>query len=82
VDEQDQQLLFAAKLGLKFPLVSDTSRQICLLFGTVDNASQLSARQSFLIDKSGVVRWIDTNIQVQSHGQDVLSKIQELGLER
>jgi len=33
-----------------------------------------------LIDKTGVVRWIDRDVNVQTHGADVLAKMRELGL--
>ena len=73
---------FAAQLGLPFPVVSDTSRQIALLFGAVQDKSEAPSRLSILIDKAGIVRWIDTDVHVQTHGTDVLSAIKKLGLDK
>ena len=80
VDSASDQIAFAAKLGLQFPLLPDTERQLSMLYSAAQNKNDLAARQSILIDKSGVVRWIDTDVQVQTHGADVLAKINELGL--
>ena len=80
VDPAVEQTVFAAKLGLQFPLLPDTERQLTMLYGAAQNKSDLAARQSILIDKRGIVRWIDTDVHVQTHGADVLAKIKELGL--
>lgn len=82
IDAPDVQIAFAQSLGLSFPLLPDTERNVCLLYGATDNADSLARRMSVLIDKSGIVRWIDTDVHVGTHGADVLAKIQELGLNR
>ena len=74
------QLAFAKEWGFVFPLLPDTSRQLGKQFGAVQNDDELAARMSILIDKRGIVRWIDSDVQVTSHGADVLAKIGELGL--
>lgn len=35
-----------------------------------------------LIDKQGIVRWIDRDVQVSTHGADVLAKMRELGISK
>ena len=79
-DDGAQVKAFGAQLGLPFPVISDTSRQIALAFGAVQNKTEAPSRISILIDKRGIVRWIDTDVHVHTHGADVLSKINELGL--
>lgn len=74
------QLAFAKEWGFTFPLIPDTSRQLGKQFGAIQNDDELAARMSILIDKTGVVRWIDTDVHVQTHGADVLQKIRELKL--
>ncbi len=76
------QLAFAKQWGFTFPLIPDTSRQLGKQFGAIQNDDELAARMSILIDKAGVVRWIDTDVHVQTHGADVLAKINELGLNK
>lgn len=76
------QKAFAAHLGLQFPVIPDTQRTLCLLYGAVQDKTEIAARRSILIDKAGIVRWIDTNINVQTHGADMLAKLRELGMAR
>ena len=71
---------FARELHLPFAVLSDPKRQIALAYGAVQDATQAPSRLSFLLDKTGVVRWIDGEVHVQTHGADVLAKIGELGL--
>jgi peroxiredoxin Q/BCP len=79
VDLPEEQRAFSAKLGLQFPLIPDTERTLCLLYGAVEDKTDLAARRSILIDKTGIVRWIETDVNVLTHGADVLSKIRQLG---
>lgn len=72
------QRAFIARLGLSFPLLPDTNRAICRLYGAARTDNDLASRMSVLIDKSGIVRWVDTHVHVQTHGADVLTKMREL----
>jgi peroxiredoxin len=65
---------------LPFPILSDTSRKVALSFGAVQGANDAPSRLSFLIDKNGIVRFIDTEVNVHTHGPDMLAKTRELGL--
>lgn len=78
VDSAEEQSAFAAKLGLQFPLIPDTKRELCLLYGAAQDKTDLAARQSVLIDKDGIMRWLDRNVNVSTHGTDVLAKMREL----
>lgn len=55
---------------------------MCLLYGTVQNIEQVSQRWTFLIDKDGILRHIDKEVQarVTTHGADCLAKMKELGM--
>lgn len=79
-DGKQGQRAFAKSLNLPFPLLPDVGRNLSILYGAANSPNQLSARMSVLIDKQGVVRWIDKQINVKTHGQDVLAKVQELKL--
>ena len=79
-DGETGQKAFANSLGLPFALLPDENRNICLLYGAVQTPDQLAARQSVLIDKDGIVRWIDRNVQAATHGEDVLQKMVALGM--
>ena len=71
---------FAHALRLPFPALSDPKRSIALAYGAVQNATQAPSRLTILIDKTGAVRWIATEVRVQTHGADVLAQIAALGL--
>lgn len=73
------QRAFAKHLKLPFPLLPDTNRKISLLFGAVQSKEQMAARMSVFIDKDGVVRWIDKQINPRTHGADVLARLQSEG---
>ncbi len=70
------QRAFAQHLKLPFPLLPDTDRKISLAFGAVQSKEQMAARMSVFIDKDGVVRWIDNQIDPRTHGKDVLARLQ------
>ena len=74
------QIAFAQSLGLDFPLVPDTGRNLSILFGAARNVTQPSARMSVFIDKQGIVRFIDKQVNVGTHGADVLARLREMKL--
>jgi peroxiredoxin Q/BCP len=76
------QQAYAREWHLGFPLLPDVERRLCLLFGTVQKKNQRAGRMSVLIDKQGIVRHIDTELNVHSHGTDMLAKVHEIGLDR
>lgn len=60
-------------------MIPDTSRALSKLFGAAQTEKQLAARMSVLIDKSGLVRMVDTDVRVVTYGADGLEKIKEQG---
>ncbi len=80
VDPSDVQQAFAASLDAQFRFIPDAGRNLCILYGATKNTTDLAQRMSVLIDKSGIVRWIDTNVNVATHGADILAKMRELGM--
>lgn len=73
---------FAKQWKLPFSLIPDTERKLSMLYGAVQNKEQLAARMTVLIDKQGIVRYVDTGVDVQTHGKDMLDKILVLGLNK
>ncbi|PQV64857.1 Peroxiredoxin [Abditibacterium utsteinense] len=74
------QIAFAESLGLKFPLLPDEGRNVSLLFGAARKPYSTPWRRTYLIDKSGILRFVDKNINVFTHGADMLAKVRELNL--
>ena len=56
VDSKHAHKEFAEKLNLSFPLLSDFSKEVCRLYGTL-RPEGFSERAYFLIDKDGIVRF-------------------------
>ena len=78
-DGEQGQLAFAKKLGLQFRLVSDEDRKISLLYGTVESPTDLATRQTIYIGKDGKIAYVDRSVHVDTHGEDVLAQMKELG---
>lgn len=74
------QKAFAQQWKLLFPLIPDTQRVLSKLYGAVQQNDERAARMTFLIDKAGIVRFVDTDVHVQTHGADVLAKLRALGI--
>ncbi|RYX84908.1 redoxin domain-containing protein [bacterium] len=77
--EQGQKA-FAQSLKLPFAMLPDEGRNICYLYGAAQTPTDLAKRQSVLIDKEGVVRFIDRAVAPETHGDDLLTHLKELGM--
>jgi peroxiredoxin len=49
---------FAEKLGVQFPILSDSKRDISRAYGVFDENAVISRRTTFVIDRQGVVQQI------------------------
>ncbi|GIW46568.1 MAG: peroxiredoxin [Deltaproteobacteria bacterium] len=70
---------FRDRFNLNFPLLSDTDRKIVRAYG-VESESGTAKRVTFLIDRSGVIRYIWHKVDTSHHADEVLEKVRELGL--
>jgi peroxiredoxin Q/BCP len=80
-DDVESVRQFGKQLRLPFPMVSDGDRSLSLAFGAAQDNREAPSRLTILIDRQGIVRYIDTDVHVQTHGADMLTKIRELGLD-
>lgn len=78
IDAADVQIAFAQRWNLTFPLVPDVGRNLSMLYGAARSVDDLADRQSVLIDKNGIVRFIDKNVDIHTHGADMLTKMRAL----
>ncbi len=71
---------FCAKEGLNFKLLADTKMEVSEKYDSIMNygVAKLSARHTFLIDPSGTVRKVWTEVEVKTHSDDVLAALAEL----
>jgi thioredoxin-dependent peroxiredoxin len=70
---------FRDKFSLNFPLLSDKSKDIVKAYG-VESDYGSARRVTFLIDKSGIVRYVWQKVDTARHSDEVIEKVKELGL--
>lgn len=77
---------FAEKFGLPFTLLADTDKTVSQLYGVWKEKGMFGKkymginRETFLIDKEGVVRKAWHKVKADGHAQEVLKTIETLGL--
>jgi peroxiredoxin Q/BCP len=70
---------FAGALGLTFPILSDTSKDVARAYGVL-GASGFASRWTFYIGADGRILAIDKDVRSASHGRDVAARLTELGI--
>ena len=60
VDASPTQKKYAEELGVEYAMLSDFHRKVSQLYGVFDEARGLSRRTTFVIDKQGVIRRVDS----------------------
>jgi thioredoxin-dependent peroxiredoxin len=80
VDNVDSHKGFCAKEGLNFKLLADPNHEVVQKYGSVmdHNGMTLAARNTFLIDPTGVIRKVYLKVSPQGHSDEVLADLQKL----
>jgi peroxiredoxin Q/BCP len=77
---------FADKYGLPYPLLADSDTTVSQLYGVWQEKNYAGKtymginRETFLIDKDGIVRKVWPKVKPAEHAQEVLETIESLGL--
>jgi peroxiredoxin Q/BCP len=85
-DSVESHRKFADKYGLPYPLLADTDTTVSQLYGVWKEKNYAGKtymginRETFLIDKDGVVRKVWPKVNAAEHAQEVLETIESLGL--
>jgi peroxiredoxin Q/BCP len=85
-DDLSSHQKFAEKYGLSFPLLADTDTTVSQLYGVWKEKNYAGKtymgvnRETFLIDKDGIVRKVWPKVKAAEHAQEVLETIESLGL--
>ena len=71
---------FCAKEGLNFRLLADTKYSVSSSYDSLVNlaVAKLSARHTFLIDPSGVIRKTYLDVNAEKHSAEVLADLAQL----
>jgi peroxiredoxin Q/BCP len=85
-DSVESHQQFADKYGLPYPLLADTGTIVSQLYGVWKEKNYAGKtymginRETFLIDKDGIVRKVWPKVNAAKHAQEVLEAIESLGL--
>jgi thioredoxin-dependent peroxiredoxin len=80
LDSSDSHKQFCAKEGLNFKLLADESAKVATQYGSIMEyqGKQYAARNTFIIDPSGMVRKVYRGVKPTGHSQEVLSALIDL----
>jgi len=80
LDSVDSHKGFCAKEGLNFKLLADTEGGVTKAYGSVAayKGKTYAARNTFLIDPSGVIRKVYLKVNATTHSEDVLRDLATL----
>lgn len=78
-DERTHQKFCAAE-GLRFKLLADTNHELSTRYNSLVNfgIAKLSARHTFLIDPTGIIRKVYLKVDAAKHSAQVLADLSEL----
>lgn len=79
VDTVDSHKGFCTKEGLNFKVLADPTHEVVQKYGSVMeyNGMTLAARNTFLIDPTGMIKKVYTKVNPQSHSEEVLADLQK-----
>ncbi len=69
---------FAEKEKLNFHLLADEERKVARNYGVLAPLGNYARRVTFFIDPKGIIRRIDEQVNVRTHGEDVVKILEEL----
>lgn len=80
VDTVDSHKSFCTKESLNFKLLSDSSHEVTQKYGSVMeyNGMTLAARNTFLIDPSGIIKKSYVKVNPTKHSEDILADLAQL----
>jgi thioredoxin-dependent peroxiredoxin len=80
VDNVDSHKSFCTKEGLNFKLLADSNHTVVEKYGSIMeyNGMILAARNTFLIDPTGVIRKVYIKVNPTNHSEEVLADLQQL----
>ena len=80
VDPVDSHVEFCTKENLTFKLLSDADHKVVNMYGSTQKfgANEVAARNTFLVDPSGVIRKEFIKVDPNPHSKEVLEALEEL----
>lgn len=78
LDSVEDQGKFHEQQELNFPLLSDTDGSAAQKYDVLAEGRRYASRVTFVIDDKGILRAIDSKVDVSSHGEDVVALVESL----
>ena len=78
VDTVDSHKRFKAEQKFGFSLLADTEFAVSKQYSGIIERFNASKRTTFIIDKAGYIRAIDREVNVKTHGEDVVALLKEV----
>jgi peroxiredoxin Q/BCP len=82
VDDADTNRKFAESLEADYPILSDPEKKTASAYGVVTPQRGFANRWTFYIGPDGKILAIDKQVSVKTAGEDVVKKLQELGVKK
>ena len=82
LDDPEKNRAFAESMGAGFVLLSDPGKQVAERYGVLALGGLYARRVTFYIDAAGRIAYIDENVHTETHGQDVIRRLEALGFPR
>jgi peroxiredoxin Q/BCP len=76
-DSVDNQKKFVNEYGIPYLHLSDPSKETCKRYAGL-NFIGLPKRSTFVIDKNGVIRKIFRDVNIEKHGQEIASFLENI----
>ena len=79
-DPLEKNKVFAEKLELDYPLLSDTDAKVATAYGIA--RGKRSGRATIFVNKAGKIAHIESKVNVRSHGKQIVEQLNTLNVER
>jgi len=77
VDTVDDQRKFVEEYKIPYLHLSDTAKSTCKTYAGL-NLAGLAKRSTFIVDKNGKIAKMFRDVEIEKHGQEIISSLQEL----
>jgi peroxiredoxin Q/BCP len=82
VDDPETNKKFAESTEADFILLSDPAKETANVYGVIAPDKQYASRWTFYIDPAGKIAAIDKQVKPGTAGEDMVAKLQELGVKK